>query len=163
MATWLRNWGTLNFASALQGSLGSISAGHVLHRIHAGVQLTVRIPNETDPIIPLGIAWGVGIYITNASTGSQIQPLVTPDDVDPPTERWLWWTIMSPRPLPCAADGYGGLQAYGAACEPDPIDVKAPALAPSGNLNVWLSCQAFPAFPGGWTVSLNYWASVLSS
>jgi hypothetical protein len=84
--------------------------------------------------------------VTTIGNGTETppHPYTTPNDVDPPTQRWLWWEVRQPVAL--SIDAAGGTVSWRDSGPQEIVDVKSQVLAtgiPGGDsLNLWFSYQA---------------------
>lgn len=96
----------------------------------------------------------IGGICTTIGNGTETppHPAVTPNDVAPPTQRWLWWEAR--QPVAVAIDAAGGTVSWRDSGPQEVVDVKTQVLAtgiPGGDsLNMWFSYQA-PS--GAWDAS----------
>lgn len=87
----------------------------------------------------------MGLVTTIGNGGEAVPtPVSTPNDVAPPTQRWLWW---EPRqPVATAVDHAAGVITWRDSGVQEIPDVKVNVLAtgiPAGDtLNLWASWQA---------------------
>jgi len=93
-------------------------------------------------------------------------PLTNPDDIAPPTQRWLWWEIRQPRAI--AIDAAGGVVSWTDSGGQEVTDVQTQVLAtgiPGGDtLNVWFSWQSvFGNWDASGEVQVFQWSSLLYS
>lgn len=92
--------------------------------------------------------------VTTIGNGTETPPAAytNPNDVAPPTERWLWWEQRQPVPTAIdAAAGTVGWRDSGAQEVPDVrTQVLATGLTGGNTLNLWFSYQAQD---GAWDTS----------
>lgn len=139
----------------------AIPSGSTLRRVRfswgfAGfTEVTADLHATAQNILLAGI-------VTTIGDGSEVPPApyTTPDDVDPPTLRWLWWEAR--QPVATSIDAAGGTVAWRDSGPQGAIDIKVPVLAtgiPGGDtLNAWFSWQAQG---GAWDTSgsVEVWVS----
>lgn len=100
--------------------------------------------------------------VTTIGDGTETppHPLDTPEDVAPPTQRWLWWEVRQPVAL--SVDGTSDTVSWRDSGPQEAPDVKSQVLAtgiPSGDsLNLWFSYQSSG---GAWdsTGAITVWVS----
>lgn len=108
-------------------------------------------------------------WVTTIGTGSETppNPVTGAVDVDPPTQRWLWWEMR--QPIPIAVDHAAGIITWRDSGPQEVPDIRTQVLAtgiPSGEfLNLWFTWAQING--GGWDPSGSFriWvaSSVLSS
>ena len=159
-------WNRLQQSSGVY-SVGSfrqdiISSGFTLRRIRwawgfAGVTADTVDINATVTNHLIG-----GI-VTTVGDGSEAvpNPVTTPVDVAPPTQRWLWWETRVPVPI--AVDHAAGLITWrdsGPQEVPDVgVNVLATGIPPGDFLNVWFSWASVLATDWDPSGSVDVWAS----
>jgi hypothetical protein len=96
----------------------------------------------------------LGGLVTTIGDGSETPPVPysDPNDIDPPTQRWIWWEAR--QPIAMSIDAAGGTVSWRDSGPQEPIDTKVNVLAtgiPGGQtLNLWFSYQAQD---GAWDAS----------
>ena len=140
--------------------LGRLSNGQTYVRIHfqwgmyGDTATTVDMDAVASNLQVMGL-------VTTFGNGTETppNPISTPNDVDPPTQRWLWWETRAP--VPRAMDQSAGIVMWTDSPPPEPTDIKAQVLAtgvPGGDeLDLWASW----ASGGAWdnTGSAHVWVS----
>jgi hypothetical protein len=97
--TWVRSWTTVAALANQSAKMAVVPRGSVLRRVHYGWSMMgttstlYSAPDIMDTVI------GVGV-ITGFPDTSYVppNPLVTPGDPAPPTNRWIWWENRWLRP-----------------------------------------------------------------
>jgi hypothetical protein len=145
--------------------LSAIPAGSTLRRVRFGWGFQGFTPVTTDLAAVVVNPMFAGI-VTTIGNGSEVppSPLSTPDDVAPPTQRWLWWEIR--QPVAQSLDSYGDLVSWrdnGPQETTDvQVNVKATGIPGGDTLNVWFSyAGTFGNWDAAGNVQIYYWASVL--
>lgn len=106
--------------------------------------------------------------VTTIGDGTEAvpSPLTTPDDVSPPTQRWLWWEIRQPRcgSIDAAGNVVSWTDSGGQEVTDVQTQVKATGIPAGDTLNVWFSWNS--VF-GGWDTTgqqqIFAWSSLLYS
>lgn len=102
--------------------------------------------------------------VTTIGNGTEVPPfaLGAPNDVAPPTQRWVWWEQR--QPVVTAVDQASGVITWRDSQPQEPPDVKVPVLAtgiPGGDtLNLWFTWQSYA---GAWDVSGSVFLYVATS
>lgn len=95
--------------------------------------------------------------------GPPPNPREHPFDVDPPSQRWLWWEARAPRVR--SVDGVNGLVVWsdsGAQYPTDTHGMVSGKTVPAGQtLNIWASWASAYAWPDDGYVNVWFSASVL--
>lgn len=163
MSTWTRVRGNQGTGTSGNHDLVTIAAGHSLLRVHCGITLRARVPALADPNAMAQYVIAAGIYTRLSSGGTIIHPITNPSDTARPTQRWLYWRPMSLLP---AAHGSGGLDSYWtwvSEQQPGEIDIKSQVLATPGSIVLAVSWENANTQPAGATVTISWWASILTS
>lgn len=147
--------------------LAAIPSGSTVRRIRFGwgLQGFTEVTTDLHAVSVNPVFAGV---VTTIGDGTEAvpSPLTTPDDVSPPTQRWLWWEIRQPR---CASlDAAGNVASWTDSGGQEVTDVqtmvKATGIPGGDTLNVWFSWNA--VF-GGWDTTgqqqIFAWSSLLYS
>lgn len=164
MGTWARVvYAALDWTSGTQ-SIVRVPQGQTLLRVHMGwgfygdASSTANLELVSQNLQVMGICTTVG-----DGTESAPLPRSNPTDVDPPTERWVFWESRAPK-----------LAAYNSTAEitiwqdsgaQEPVDTKGMVSAksiPDGDtLGVWASWQAAGDWDASGSVDLWFYASAL--
>lgn len=163
VGTWTRVTGRENLTSSGNATIVTIPAGSTLLRVHAGLDVQTRYWTPDDPNKALEFWTGVGLYTRNTSGGTVLTPLTNPTDEGPPTQRWLYWRVLTQWPMPPGVPGQGGYQMWGSSYVPWNIDVQAPVKANSVELTLSIAWEANTAVPSGGASFLAWWAAALVS
>lgn len=147
--------------------LAAIPAGSTVRRIRFGWgwQGFTEVTTDLHGITVNPLFAGV---VTTIGNGSEVppNPLTTPQDVAPPTQRWLWWEIR--QPAVTAIDAAGGTVSWRDSGAQEETDVQTQVLAtgiPGGDtLNVWFSwASVFGNWDSSGSVQIYNWTSLLYS
>lgn len=148
-------------------TLANVSSGSTVRRIRFGWGFDGFTASTTDLHVLTQNPLFSGI-VTTIGDGSEVPPLplTHPEDVAPPTERWLWWEIRQPRAS--SVDGTADVVSWQDSGAQQVTDVQTQVLAtgiPVGQfLNVWFTWQSvFGNWDGTGAVQIFYWASLLIS
>ncbi len=147
--------------------LAAIPNGSTVRRIRFGWSFSGFTEFTTDlhavTVNPLfaGLVTTIG-----NGTESVPGPLTNPDDIAPPTQRWLWWEVRQPTPV--SIDEAGNTVAWRDNGGQEVTDVQTQVLAtgiPGGDtLNVWFSWESvFGNWDSTGVQQLLQWASLLYS
>jgi hypothetical protein len=120
--------------------LASLSAGQSILRVRFGWGFYGDTPLQTTIAAAAAnlVVWGL---VTTVGDGSETvpDPRTDPGDVDPPTQRWLWWETRAPIVQAAAP----GLVVWGDSGPQEPCDAKGQVLATGlgdgQTLNLWAS------------------------
>lgn len=158
--SWVRN---IFLSTSYQGGqflLGRLSNGQTYVRTHfewgfyGDTAVTVDMQAIAANLLVMGI-----VTVFGDGTETAPNPLVSPNDAAPPTERWLWWETRAP--VPRAMDNSAGVVMWTDSPPPEPTDIKAQVLAtgvPGGDqLDLWASWAARGAWDN--TGSAHVWLS----
>ncbi|MBA0087589.1 MAG: hypothetical protein HRJ53_21600 [Acidobacteria bacterium Pan2503] len=127
-----------------------VPSGSTLRRIRwswgfiATTDTTEDIGNIANNLLVAGL-------VTTIGNGTEFPPtpITFPNDIAPPTQRWLWWEAR--QPVPIAVDWQSGLVTWRDSGPQEPPDVKTQVLAtgiPGGDhLDLWFS---YEGRNGGW-------------
>jgi hypothetical protein len=164
---WYRTANQSEFYNVGWWWLAAIPSGSTLRRVRFGWGFQAFSEVTTDLHVISQNPMFAGV-VTTIGNGSETppNPLTTPNDVAPPTQRWLWWEIRQPKAV--AVDAAGGVVSWNDGGSSEPTDINTQVLAtgiPGGDtLNVWFS---YAGTYGSWDSSgssqIFYWASLLYS
>lgn len=147
--------------------LAAIPSGSTVRRVRFGwgmqgfTQVTTDLHAVTVNPVFAGIVTTIG-----DGTETAPSPLTNPDDVAPPTQRWLWWEMRQPRAV--SVDGTSNIVSWTDSGGQEVTDVqtqvKATGIPGGDTLNVWFS---WDAVFGGWDTTgelqIFAWSSLLYS
>ena len=147
--------------------LAAIPAGSTVRRVRFGWGFSGFTKETTDLHVVTQNPVFAGI-VTTIGDGTEFPPLplTNPDDIAPPTQRWLWWEIRQPTAV--SLDSGGDLVAWRDSGAQEVTDVQTQVLATGigagQTLNVWFAWQSvFGNWDGTGQVQLFYWSSLLYS
>lgn len=152
--SWVRTWNTVEDYQVGRVLLGKLSNGQTYVRIHfrwgfyGDTSTIVDMDSIASNLQTFGICTTIG-----DGTETPPNPLVTANDVDPPTQRWLYW---EPRaPVPRIISDAANVIAWTDGPINEETDIRSQVLAtglPAGDtLNLWASWGA----PNPWDASGN--------
>jgi hypothetical protein len=155
---WNRGTNTSDLWFANVNPIAAMSAGQTLVRcrfrwgFYADTSTMVDLTAVSTNIM----SWGI---VTTIGNGTETVPnaRTAAGDASPPAQRWLYWETRAP--IIASFDQAGGVVTWrdsGATEETSTRGmVKAPAMAPGDQLNIWFSyAAAFSWDPSG---STNVW------
>lgn len=162
--SWVRSLAISNFWQGGSFLLGRLSNGQTYVRVHFRWGFYGDIASIANMQATAANLNTFGI-ITIVGNGSETppNPLVTPNDPAPPTQRWLYYETRAP--VPRAMDNNAGVVMWTDSPTSEPTDIKAQVLAtgmPAGDeLDLWATWAAVA--PWDSTGSAHVWlqASVL--
>lgn len=147
--------------------LDAIAAGSTYRRVRWSWGFS-GITNVTTDLALVTANFLVAGLVTTIGNGTETvpQPVSTPNDVLPPTQRWLWWEAR--QPVAHAVDGASDVVSWRDSGPQEIVDVKSQVLAtgiPAGDsLNLWFSWQGWiGAWDSSGQVVIRVAASTLSS
>ncbi|MDE3076022.1 MAG: hypothetical protein KGJ86_11390 [Chloroflexota bacterium] len=161
---WVR---TINLSNNFEQDgclLGRLNNGQTYVRVHLRWG---AYGDTTDRIDIQGIADNLitfGLVTTIGDTTEPVPPPRTfPNDIDPPTQRWIYWETRQMLPIQVSPDA--GVITWKDSGSTEPTDTKGQVLATGlgggDTLNLWATWQApFPWDPSG-TAQVWLGASVL--
>lgn len=162
--TWRR---TLNGGSGFHynyGWLAAVPAGSTIRRTH----FAWGFVGHTSAIIDMSLMENTGIVlglVTTIGNGTETppDPITDSGDVDPPTQRWIWWEFRVP--VVTAIDEAANIISWRDSAPQEPTDTRAQVLAtgiPAGDtLNLWASWDATSSWDASGDVNIWVSASVL--
>lgn len=162
--TWTRTGG-VQLVNTTQNSifLGTVNAGQTLRHIHAR-WIAIILANAADsPSSILAQEFAVGICTVTA--GDQVPAaIVQSGNQNPPLERWLTWrNARFTTPYPCGNVGVPRI-AWQTNEPSEDLDIEAQVINTNvtRQLNIYLSYQAGINWQTDWSVTLSFWASMLT-
>jgi hypothetical protein len=158
---WFRSVNHASFYDQGWWWLCAIPAGSTYRRVRFAwgfsgfTEVTADLHATAASILNAGL-------VTTIGNGSETppHPFSTPNDVAPPTERWIWWEAR--QPIAVSIDAAGGTVSWRDSGPQEIVDAQVPVLAtgiPGGDtLNLWFSYQAQN---GAWDASgeVEVWAA----
>lgn len=166
MTSWVRSAVTQNQWATQWLKIASVPAGETLFRCHFGFTfqgVSSTMQNQTA-LAEDYIAFGVVCQLSTVGS-TPPNPETTPDDVNPPTGRWLWWGIANMRPMT-----FGGLYSdvtnWATSETFENLSTRGEAFANTtspNTLDVYLSWSPWTtsAWAARGTVTGSCWSSVL--
>lgn len=123
----------------------AIASGSTYRRVRWSWGFTGTTADTTD-MHSVSSNLQVAGLVTTIGNGTETPPvpLTTPNDVAPPTQRWVWWETR--QPIAVAVDHSAGVISWRDSGPQEIPDVQVPVLAtgiPGGDtLNLWFSWQS---------------------
>lgn len=162
--SWVRSLALNHDYQIGQFLLGRLENGQTYVRIHFrwGFYGDTASIADMEPIAGNLNTFGI-ITIVGDGTETAPNPLVTPNDPDPPTQRWLYYETRAP--VPRAMDNNAGVVMWTDSPTSEVTDIKSQVLATGMSGGDQLDLWATWAAVGPWsdTGSAHVWlqASVL--
>lgn len=163
---WQRSWFSDQFWQRGWQLIGSLTPGQTAARIRFGWGFTgiTRVEESFLRLSLQNFIMGVATTIGN-QTEEPPSPRVHPEDIDPPSQRWLYWAgcgIQMVTIEPTAT------YAYWKSTDPqEPQGTKGMVTTrgvfiPDGQfLNIWATWEAFEDWPSSGWANVWWWSSVL--
>ena len=163
---WFRTSFSITSTDAdLQQHLGGFTPGQAIRRVHFGWTANAVGNGYADLFATVNEQILAGL-VTTVGDGDEFppDPLFQPENIAPPTERWLWWEARAMR-----IDAFPQVDTGAWSCSTvdpaQPTDaegqVRVPQLVPPDVVNLWFIAQSGETFPFNVPWYLTGYASVL--
>lgn len=169
MATfsWVRKLGTANTWQTAQTKalITSLNAGQSIVRNHVSWGFGGSTSAWLNPTSQQGNLMAFGLVTTIGNgTESPPNPLTSPGNASPPSQRFMWWAVRAP--VVVAWDSANPTVIWQSSLPEEEGDSQGQVLAPSGmgtgnTLNLWATWAPFAAWDATGTAILWYRVSTL--
>jgi hypothetical protein len=165
--SWVRGAFNTTWGTHTWGLVDSLGSGITIRRIRFrwGLFGTIPVPGDMGAMASNFATLG---FVTTVGDGTEVppNPQTSPEDADPPLERWLYWETRAP--IVTAVSGSAGVVAYRDSGSTEETSSKGQVLAtglPDGDsLNLWVSIgAAYDWDAGGEALLWAAWSLLISS
>lgn len=163
MPTWRRNTNAGTLLTAGNYWNDAIAAGdtymrvHIRWGFHVDSPINVDIAGLAENLVSFGLCTMIGNGTENPPNAREASY-----DVDPPTQRWIYWETRAP--VVSAVDQAAGVITWRDSGATEPTDTKGQVLAasiPAGDsLNLWASWATAADFLADYDANASIWHAI---